>query len=76
MTHAEQILKEVKNQKKHDKGSIGYMIGMMEQHSCYSLYWDSISRTELIDKFTSLINQPEKISRLNNGHCFKTIFQS
>lgn len=68
-----EIVKAVSNRKKHDKGSIGYMIGMMNHQSIVSLYWDSYKRSELLEVFINLASTP-KVEKLNNGYCLSEVF--
>lgn len=66
------ILNQVQNRRKHDKGSIGYLIGMLYAGHPSSLYWDSLTRPELLYRFTTLLTV-ENVDKLNCGS-FKHLF--
>jgi hypothetical protein len=69
------IIIEISNRKKYDKFTIAYYIGMMVGHACnICISPDYYKRDEIISNFSSLINQPEKLKYLDNGHVFTNIF--
>ncbi len=67
------IIKEVSNMRKHDKGSLGYMIGMMDYQATAAIFWDSYKRSELLEMFARLASTP-RIEKLNNGYCLAEVF--
>jgi hypothetical protein len=69
-----EIIHEIRNQRKHDKFGIGYLIGMMQSQNNKSIFNSTYLREEVIQEFIKLIKDPEKLKRLDNGTCMKHIF--
>ena len=69
-----EIMNEIRNQRKHDKGSIGYKIGMMSYHATGNLFWHIMTRAEVVNQFNELIHEPKLLARLHNGTCLQHIF--
>ena len=60
-----EIKKELSNQKKHDKFSLGYYIKNCESDSIKGLYWDTYKRSELLEYLLGLLEEsPKALSSL------------
>lgn len=58
------FIKYISNQKKVDKFSLGYFIGMVDPHSCASLWPDHFKRAELLERLIELASTGDNIHRL------------
>jgi hypothetical protein len=56
-----EIMKELSNQKKHDKHSLGYIIHAIStiEDGHYYHFLDSYKRSDLVAKFRDLLNNPK-----------------
>lgn len=69
-----EIIAEVKNQRKHDKFSIAYMLGMLDRHDGLHYYPEMYKRNLLLERFESLLNKDDNYLKLSYG--FRHIFNS
>lgn len=58
------FIKYISNRKKNDKYSLGYFIGMVDAHSCCSLWPENFKRQELLDRLIELAGIGDNIHRL------------
>lgn len=58
------FIKFASNRKLCDKGSIGYMIGMVSSHDPAHIYWNFYSRDELLQRLFILIDEDKNLYRL------------
>lgn len=60
----EAFIKYASNRRLNDKGSLGYMIGMVSSTHLASIYWSYYKRSELLDALFELIEDEDKLLRL------------
>lgn len=58
------FIKYISNRKKNDKHSLGYFIGMVDPHSCCSIWPENFKRQELLDRLIELASTGDNIHRL------------
>ena len=68
------IMLQVSNRKQYTKFSIGYLIGMINPHSAYSLYSDDFKREDIVNCFKELLHTDKGLQRMSTTNGFKHIF--